>query len=637
MSAILAAFLAAGTALFLWNFFGIASNYLVARKIGLPIIICPVDYLNPLWVLIRPTAVPILRRLPFGLGNFTKYSYIGWPWEHQYRLHARYGPAFTVVYPRGCQVILGNTRTAANVLNRWREFTRDDELMAPFGFFGPNVVTSKGDDWQRHRKITTPPFNERNSALVWLESVRQAGELLEHWTTATTSTSTGWGHETKRKGNIRTDIATLGLNVLSGAGFGRQQPFHSKLVTPSPGYEFSFLEAMHTTSANLFKTVIASSVATLPSWMLPKSFVQVAKANLEVRGYVAEMVREEKAAYYANKDKESVSVATESAATTTLPAATSYNLMATLVRAAEQAKLEEEQNQQTQALGDKNVSSSSSQQSRRFGLSDDEIYGNLFLYNLAGHETTAGTLCYGIPLLAIHPDVQSWIREEIQHILGTNTSATSGKNGDIGKPTDINYEEIFPRLKRCLALMYETLRLYGPLYGIPRYTGTATLAVKIDEERTVLLPPKTSIAVNNGATQTDPAVWGDDAHIWRPSRWISSSTSSETKTEEEVTGGLDDEKFLLLEPGTRFKESYLAWSSGPRVCPGMKFSQVEFVAVIMSLFHTHRVEPVVDRGETMTQARARLQDILDDSHMIVTVQMRHPERCRLRWLKVEEE
>lgn len=36
-------------------------------------------------------------------------------------------------------------------------------------------------------------------------------------------------------------------------------------------------------------------------------------------------------------------------------------------------------------------------------LVDDELYGNLFIYNLAGHESTANTLAAAIAYLAVQP------------------------------------------------------------------------------------------------------------------------------------------------------------------------------------------------------------------------------------------
>ena len=36
----------------------------------------------------------------------------------------------------------------------------------------------------------------------------------------------------------------------------------------------------------------------------------------------------------------------------------------------------------------------------RNSLTDEEIFGNLFIYNLAGHETTAKTLAYAVALMS---------------------------------------------------------------------------------------------------------------------------------------------------------------------------------------------------------------------------------------------
>lgn len=42
------------------------------------------------------------------------------------------------------------------------------------------------------------------------------------------------------------------------------------------------------------------------------------------------------------------------------------------------------------------------------------IYGNMFIFNFASHDTTAQTLKFTIHLLAAHPEVQDWMREELQ-------------------------------------------------------------------------------------------------------------------------------------------------------------------------------------------------------------------------------
>lgn len=87
------------------------------------------------------------------------------------------------------------------------------------------------------------------------------------------------------------------------------------------------------------------------------------------------------------------------------------------------------------------------------GLSDGEIMGNLFVYNFAGHETTAGALNYALHLLAIFPKVQDWAREEVMCVYDQCT----GPNG-----TAPTYETAFPQLKRCLSVMVRTTESPNP-------------------------------------------------------------------------------------------------------------------------------------------------------------------------------
>ena len=51
-------------------------------------------------------------------------------------------------------------------------------------------------------------------------------------------------------------------------------------------------------------------------------------------------------------------------------------------------------------------------------LSDTELYGNLFLVNMAGFETTATVLTYTLALLAANREIQDWVGEEVDAVWG---------------------------------------------------------------------------------------------------------------------------------------------------------------------------------------------------------------------------
>lgn len=166
------------------------------------------------------------------------------------------------------------------------------------------------------------------------------------------------------------------------------------------------------------------------------------------------------------------------------------------------------------------------------------------------------------------------------------------------------------------------MRLYTPV-AIVKSTGPQPRTLKIGE-KTYILPANTMIIPSYSALHTHPRHWGNNSLDWEPSRWITSaSTSGSTKTEDILAS----ESFFEF---PRSLTPFIAWSSGARVCPGRKFSQVEFVGVLVGLFRRHRIRPVRLDGEDDAAARARLHTLIQrDAGMKLLLQLLHPERVVL--------
>ena len=73
------------------------------------------------------------------------------------------------------------------------------------------------------------------------------------------------------------------------------------------------------------------------------------------------------------------------------------------------------------------------------------------------------------------------------------------------------------------------------------------------------------------------------------------------------------------------------WSEGARVCPGKKFSQVEYIALIAVLFRSHRVFPVIEGQESEADARQRALAVTMNSHYFLTLRMSDPGKVALAW------
>ncbi|RDL31454.1 Cytochrome P450 [Venustampulla echinocandica] len=538
-------------ALLAWPFVKIVNHHGKARKIGLPIVISSIDLYNPFWATIGPYIFPLIARLPYGLGDAANCDTYKWNMKTRSRLHRQLGPAFIIVDPRGIKIMLADGHAIEDVLVRRKEFPKPD-VYKILDVFGPNVDSVNGDKWQRHRKITAPPFNERNSKLVWKESLSQATGMLQAWANAGKAGIN----------NTRTDTMTLALHVLTGAGFGKFFDFQGGVSKPGPGHKMSFEESLHIVLNKFIAVLVAASIT-----FIPKRFSSVQTATVEFKQYLTEMVAEERASMDLKSDEKD-------------------NLMSALLRASD--------------LRD-------SQGDGKNTLSNDEIYGNLFIYTFAGHDTTANTIAYAVYLLSTDNDIQSWLKEEIQAVIGVY--------GDV---ENWNYEEVFPRLKRCLALMFETVRVFGPVVMLPRETNDSyqPLAIK---GKTYMIPPSTSIIISMLGPHTSPESWGFDSYVWRPDRFIIKEGNS-----------TDLEHEQLLQAAA---SAFVPWSWGPRICPGKKFAQVEFVAVIARLFQHHRVKPVLQVGESPEQASRRIHEIIEDSAVGLTLCMKHPERVKLMWEK----
>jgi cytochrome P450 len=379
----------------LWGLVSLVQNYNIARTTRLPILISPVNPFNPFWILLRSYINPIFSSLPFGLGSFTDYNFLGFAWKDKGHLHALYGGAYIIVTPGQNQLIVGDADACNDIFKHYRQWPKNAAFNEPLNTFGPNVGTAEGDAWQRQRKITAVAFNERNNRLVWEEAIKQTRQMLSSWVLVSK----------KELGVTSTaeDNYLFALHVLTGAGFGRSYDFDSPLKVPDPGHTMSYREALKGVMGNIFITYAIVKARGL-SIFLPASAKKVQRSIDEFKAYMLELVNKERTLYSQGEGTDAA------------------NLMSTLVRASE------------------NEARASDEKSRG-SLTDEEFVGNLFIFNVAGHDTTAGTLTYAIGLLACNPELQDWIKAELTEVFGA---------GDVRED---QYEAVFPRLKRCMAIM----------------------------------------------------------------------------------------------------------------------------------------------------------------------------------------
>ena len=248
--------------------------------------------------------------------------------------------------------------------------------------------------WQRQRKVVAAPFNENINKFVWSESLSQARDMIQAWTSQGQSGVLG----------IAKDTRTLSLDVLAATGFRKSYKFRASFepgTDEARNYRGSLATVM---DHALFIMVVPPKL--LKAWFVPKAWRKIGQARDEFKQYMLNMFNEEQRLLKAG-------------------AAGTGNLMSAMVRQSETSH-----HRRTECA-----------EGEDRGLTLDEILGNTFLINFAGHDTTANLLAYSCFLLAAYPEVQGWVSEEVNEIL------------PVHKYQDWSYADAFPRLKRCQAVL----------------------------------------------------------------------------------------------------------------------------------------------------------------------------------------
>jgi len=169
-----------------------------------------------------------------------------------------------------------------------------------------------------------------------------------------------------------------------------------------------------------------------------------------------------------------------------------------------------------------------------------KIRDNLFIFFIAGHETTSTTLQYILYNLAKYPDIQEKLREEIIEVF----------------PQEIDPEKI-KGLTNIDNIINETMRIFTPV---------GFLSNRCNKEDRILgdyhIPKDSYVTINIYLMHKNAEVWGDDVEEFKPERWDS----------------LTKEQRLSFKP----------FGGGPRICIGNTFSLFEQKIFICSLLKKFR-------------------------------------------------
>ncbi|KAI1345676.1 cytochrome P450 [Xylaria sp. FL0043] len=418
--------------------------------------------------------------------------------------------------------------------------------------------------WRVLDRCVAIPWSSYPNFIRFSHHFGYSRRLLQDWIT---------GHEA-RVTNLEENLRALTFNVLAAAAFQESRSPEKpslQLKGRETGTE-AYRDTLHVVLENAILLMLLP-YRYLNRSLIPKSLSKIGRAAESFKSILMEMVREEAAAI----DRD---------------IATSGGLLTPLVRAFGTHTFLEQEDANERMMS----------RAKRGMLSADEILGNIFAINFAGHDTVLIALTFTLTLLAVNIDIQDWLSEEITAIFRNDVNP-EGRSWD--------YNE-FPQLIRCQAVFLETLRLFAPITGVPKMATERATNLQVGDHL-ISVPTGIEVFPVLLGIQTDTRYWGEDSCEWRPMRWI---------VQSEAIG-----KETLLVPR---KGTFFPWSDGPQNCVGKKFSIVEGVAVLARLFHQHRLRLLEFDNETHTEACKRAQDCAHDVNYNLLLRMNHPERVKLR-------
>lgn len=205
-------------------------------------------------------------------------------------------------------------------------------------------------------------------------------------------------------------------------------------------------------------------------------------------------------------------------------------------------------------------------------LTEEEMFAQMRTILLAGHETSATTLCWVLLELARHPEVQARLREEIRE----TERAVRARGGSDFTANDLD------NMQYLHAVIKESMRFHPALYQNYRQAArddVIPLSKPIpgpDGQLTDKLPiaKGTKIILSIAAYNRNEEIFGEDAHEYSPDRWL------DQKDKKGPTVGVYG--------------NLLTFAGGNRTCIGWRFALYEVLSLTVEIINNFELSPTPD-------------------------------------------
>lgn len=181
-------------------------------------------------------------------------------------------------------------------------------------------------------------------------------------------------------------------------------------------------------------------------------------------------------------------------------------------------------------------------------MQDEQLIDEILILFTAGHETTSNALTFTCQLLALHPEWQDKIYEEICGI----------------KADEVDLMTIVMNSKICQQVIEESMRLYPPAYFIDRVN------IADDKFNDMHFEAGSNLLFSVYEIHRHPELW-EEPDTFMPERFNEGSR--------------------------KFSSQYFPFGAGPRKCIGNNFAMFEMIIAVTELIYKFKLEPGFDTIE----------------------------------------
>ncbi|KAH6757748.1 hypothetical protein C2S51_038656 [Perilla frutescens var. frutescens] len=346
--------------------------------------------------------------------------------------------------------------------------------------FGSGLVMVEGDDWVRHRHVITPAFSPANLKAMGGLMVESTTHMLDRWA--------GLINSGQPEIDVEREIIRTAGEIIAKTSFGISYENGREVLEKLREMQFTLFES------NRYVGVPFGKFLNLKETLKAKAL------GKEIDGLLWSIISDRRKNPPTSGEPEK-------------------DLLGLL-------------------MADNTVDGRKKRE-----LTTKELVDECKTFFFAGHETTSLLLTWTLLLLAVHPEWQNDLREEINQVLG-----------DGGEIRDVS---MLAGLKKMGWVMNEVLRLYPPAPNVQRQSRQE---IQVGE---VVIPNGTNMWIDVVSMHHDEKLWGKDVHEFKPERFNAN-----------IYGGCNH------------KMGFLPFGFGGRMCVGRNLTAMEYRIVLTRILST---------------------------------------------------